>query len=127
MRSVPVNWGRWGTDLGRLIGSRGMVNERQAVRWGIPSQLVQWLERLQVVAGWVRRGQRDRQRGWIPQWPRRRRIPSPFVGIEQAPPEWGVIHGQAPPEWGVIHGQAPLDWWPVHGQAPHDWWLLGEA
>jgi hypothetical protein len=114
MRSVPVNWGRWGTDLGRLIGSRGMVNERHAVRWGIPSQLIQWLGRLQVVAWWVRRGQWDRRRRWIPQWPQGRRIPRPFVGIEQAPLKWGVIHEQASLDWWPVHGQAAFHWWPVH-------------
>jgi hypothetical protein len=48
---APAKWGGRGADLGRLTRSRGMVNERQAVWWGIPSQLIHW--RVTWFLGWL--------------------------------------------------------------------------
>ena len=93
-----------------------MVNERQAVRWGIPSQLIQWLERL-------------RCRGVVQAGPA-----GPAAAVDPAaaskdgdrePPSSGS--GKPRSSGGSSSGEPSHDRWPVHGQAPHDRWRLGEA
>jgi hypothetical protein len=63
-----------------------MVYERQAIRWGIPSQLLQWVRGVSGVLGRLR-------------WPRRfwqRRRP------EQGIATFLVGYGKAALEWGVV-------------------------
>jgi hypothetical protein len=81
---APAKWGGRGADLGRLTRSRGMVNERQAVWWGIPSQLIQW------------------RVTWLPG----RRRPEQGVATSL------VGHGQAPLERWVVVGrwEAGVQW-----------------
>ena len=52
-RSDAVTWDRGALDVGRLTRSRGMVNERQAVRWGIPAWFVGGLRRVTALIGRV--------------------------------------------------------------------------
>ena len=89
MHSALVKWGGGGADLGRLTRSRGMVNERQAVRWGIPSQLLQWVW---GVSGFLWRLQPFRWQRWFSQRERPEQgIATSLVGRGQAPVERGVV------------------------------------
>jgi hypothetical protein len=82
VRCAPVKWGSRGADLGRLTRSRGMGNERQAIRWGIPSQFFQWLR---GVAGFVRWFQSVGRQQRLPGWREGRWVAIPVLGCRQAP------------------------------------------
>jgi hypothetical protein len=66
-----------------------MVNERQAVRWGIPSQFLQWVW---GVSGFLWRLQPFRWPRWFSQRERPEQgIATSLVGRGQAPVERGVV------------------------------------
>ncbi len=85
-----------------------MVNERQAVRWGIPSQLLQWVWGVSGFLGPL-------QPQWQQRFSQRERpgqgIATFLVGHGKAPLEWGVVR----PGETVLRREASLRFVALHG------------
>lgn len=98
-----------------------MVNERQAVRWGIPSQLLQRVWRVTELLGWL---QPIGWLGWLQgRWRQEHRVATTLVRVRQPPLEWALVvrrwataverglrHRLLPPaEVRIIHGWLEAD------------------
>jgi hypothetical protein len=93
-----------------------MVNERQAVRWGIPSQFLQWVWGVSGVLGPLQPFR------WQQRFSQRERpgqgITTALVGRGQAPLEWGFVvrpgetvsRREASLRFVALHGVGILQW-----------------